>query len=277
MIEIRQVHQLQELPLATGDRALSFAAFENENIAGFITGLVYPLAKEAFLSCIQVFPEFQKKEIASKLVSHFVNDLQKKSISILNFNYTITPALAQLLEKTGFSPAELLTRTYYFQEPSFTPSWYLSSSSLPEDFTLLPWKELTSEDLLLIKSWVENNPSHYSPFDPNHPEDPITSLALRYKNQLAGWLVNHRLTPSLLRYSSFYAIPEIRGIGPSLIMLRESIRRHLDHDKTVIGAMQINHKLAPASWLRFVTHHLAPYAFKVEDIHYSYLLLDNRL
>lgn len=267
----------EALTLIDEPNSLTFAAFIDDQPVGFITALIYPGIREALLICIQVLPDHQKSRLGTQLMNQLISHLKSLNFLLLNFKFDANVAITHLLNKTGWETPQLLTRRYYFDQYSFQPEWYFSAFPLlPKDFSIFPWDEATAQEIELAKSWLENSPheSHYFPFsETRYPFDKITSLGLRHQSKLAGWMINHRLNPKLLRYSAFYVLPEIRCGGAAFCMLRESIRRHLKDQIDVEGLVEINYKLSDPSWIRFVKQRLAPYASRTEDTFYAFHFL----
>ncbi len=280
MVVIRQVDlndkDLQEILPKDKTNALVFAAFEKDLPVGWITTYIYPAIKEGLLTSLEVAPGHQGKGIGLKLMQHLIDHLKGLEFRLLNFQFLDCPKLESILKKTGWEPSTLLTRRYFLHHTTFTPDWFLSpSQKLPPGFALFLWKNARPQELELAKTWLKNNleMDQYSPFDPAHPFDPATSLGLTYKGKLAGWMINHRLNPKLLRYTAFYVVPDVRGIGPSVLMLKDSIKRHLADNLEMEGMMEINFKYSPPQWIRFIEKRLAPYARRTEDMRYAYHLL----
>lgn len=260
------------------ETALTFGAFDGSHLLGTVSCYLFLGANEALLKCLQVTPERRHQGIGAKLMEHLLSYLKSLEVRILTFQYNAyeesAPFLEKILKKTGFAPPQILMRRYFLDQYSFHPDWYFSPFPLlPTDCTLFPWSEATPEETEIAKSWVRNNPALFqiSPFDNPHPIDPISSLGLRCQGKLAGWMINHLVTPKLLRYSAFYVTPEIRGLGPALCLLRESIRRHLQNQIDLEACMEINFKHSSSSWLRFIKTRLAPFASHHEDVKYVWI------
>lgn len=282
MVDVRPVDlndpDLQKFLPKDKENALVFAAFEEDVPIGWIITYIYPTMKEALMTSLEVIPGHQNKGIGSKLMRHLIEHLKSLEFRILNFQYNDCPYMEKMLQQTGWEPTTLLMRRYFFDESSFLnesalPDWYFSPlPKLSQDFSLFLWSEALPKEIETAKDWAKSNPpiQQYSPFDDEHPFDPITSLGLRYKGELAGWMVTHRLKPQLLRYTGFYVVPEVRGIGPAVCMLKESIRRHIENDVHTVGMMEINFKLAPSRWIQFIEKRLEPFTSRHEDMRYAF-------
>lgn len=282
MVLIRSVNlsdpDLQKILPKDKKNALVFATFEGDQPTGWITTYTYPAIKEALLTSLEIAPGHQNKGLGTSLMRHLIEHLKGLEFRLLNFQYNKCPYLEAMLQKTGWEPSILLMRRYFLHHSTFTPEWFLSEEpSLSEDYTLFLWKDAHLSEIKTAKEWEKTNPhlQMYSPFDDKIPFDSPTSLGLRYKGNLAGWMINHRLNPGLLRYSAFYVIPEVRGLGPSICMLKESIRLHLADTLDMEGMMEINFKISPNRWIQFIEKRLAPYAIRTEDMRYAFHYLNN--
>lgn len=258
-------------PLFEDEKVLAIGAFIDEQAVGLITCFAYSHAKEALLASFYVDLPYRNQSIGTKLMNHLLATLKEREIKLLYFHYsTPNPTLERILNKSGWKEPRLLTRRYFLDQYSFHPDWYFSPYPLlPSEFSLFPWSEAKPEEEELAKRLEQHN-LQTTIVDSKFPIDTLTSLGLRRKDQLAGWIVNHRLEPKLLRYSAFYLLPEIRGVGPGIYLLKESIRQHLKNEIDLVGMMEINFKFASPSWIRFIKNRLAPYAFKIEDTNYAY-------
>lgn len=260
------------------ENALVFAAFDDTLPVGFMISYVYEGIKEAIITSFQVNPGHQNQGIGRDLMCHLIDHLKKLGLHLIHYQFNECPAIEKLLAKTGWEPPVLLMRRYFFDEHSFLnkaslPEWYFSPlPGLPDDFSLFLWSSASSDELETAKDWVRANPeiNQYSPFDDRYPFDAKTSLGLRYKGKLAGWMINHRLKPKLLRYTGFYVIPEVRGIGPAVSMLKESIRLHIEDDVSTVGMMEINFKQSSPRWIEFIEKRLEPFTSHKEDMRYAF-------
>lgn len=256
------------------EKALSFVAFVDDEPIGLIACFAYTHAKEALLSSFFVLLKFQNQGIGTHLMGHLLSTLKEQGVHLLYFNYPApAPNLESILATTGWKNPGLLTRRYFYDQYSFHPDWFFSPFPLlPDEYTLFHWSDVEPEELEMAKRWEQSNPqlSLYSFNDSKFPLDSLTSLGLRKNGKLAGWMINHRLEPKLLRYSSFYLLPEIRGLGPGIYLLKESIRLHFKNEIDLVGMMEINFKHSQNSWIRFIQKRLAPFAYKTEDVKYAY-------
>lgn len=267
------------------DICIAFAAFENSAAIGLIAAFVYPINKEGFIASFFVNPSHRGKGIGFELMQKILTHFKEMEIKLLQINYSdkyeTKAFLEKILQKTGWVfPPKVLLRRYYLDQYSFHPDWYFSPfPTLPKDCNLFSWKDASKEDLEQAKAWEKANPllSLYSPFNLKHPLSEINSLGIHWKGILAGWMIVQRPDPKHLLYSGLFVIPELRGLGPSICLLKEAIRRHLSKEIETVGIVEINTAISPAYWNRFIKKRLAPFAFQVESILSTYKKLDYKL
>jgi len=100
------------------------------------------------------------------------------------------------------------------------------------------------------------------------------SLGLRYKKEVIGWMITHRIAPDTIRYTSLYVDPEYQYKGPSIRLLIESMV--LQTRSTIKWALfEINLDQINPSWYKFVQKRLAPYSQKITEIYKTWKQLNH--
>lgn len=259
---------------------IALVAFADETPVGMIICFAYSTVDIALISSYFVRPDFRKKGIGTQLMQSMLARLRDNKLRFAEIKYNAweetAPALEKILQLARWDPPQILKKRYYFEYSTFHPTWlYAPTPALPAGYTIFPWQELTKEEELMIQRWINNNPqlTLYSPFDKTHPVEKLNSLGLRYNNELIGWLVTHRSEPDIIRYSVLFTLPEIRGSGIPICLLKESIRRHAAKAPEALGLMEINMEQSLPYWLRFVEKRLKPTACKIENTLISSIIL----
>ncbi|WLT40189.1 N-acetyltransferase [Synechocystis sp. B12] len=95
------------------------------------------------------------------------------------------------------------------------------SAKLPAQFSLFPWSSLTEADAEAIKNKMETDPliKKFNPFVESHKLESLNSLGLRYKDEVVGWMLTHRIAPDTIRYTQMFVDPALQPLSRSLIML----------------------------------------------------------
>lgn len=262
-------------------RIFALAAIQEKTPIGLIVARIYPYSKEAHLVSFFVSPSFRGKGIGKQLMQKLLERLTP-SISLFELKYKESEenllALEKILKKSGWHPSTTLTERYFFDQYSFHPKWFFSPfPTLSESFTIFDWADAKETDIETAKALERNIPplAQYSPFDTQYSFERLNSLGLRHLNQLIGWMITHRTSPNTIRYSAFYLLPEYRGSGAALCLLKESIRRHLSNEITTVGMMEINLRFSSPDWIKFIQKRLAPFAFRRENVKLAHFLLSD--
>jgi hypothetical protein len=113
------------------------------------------------------------------------------------------------------------------QEAMTTP-WY-GRVSLPEGAEIFPWVELTpAERQRLLESnqaepWIPNSLQPW-----RHDRigfDPVSSVGMRYRGEVVGWVINHRIGDDTVRFTCSFLRRDLSRRARILPLYSESIRR----------------------------------------------------
>jgi hypothetical protein len=147
------------------------------------------------------------------------------------------------------------------------------------DVQVFPWQELTAaerESLLAEQrrpgSWI---PQLLSPFqkDPDHPRS--VCHGLRANGEVVGWLITHRLAPTVVRYTWGYVRPDVARRGAYLLLIHAAASHH----RTCPGIQVLwTVPVWAVEMARFVQRRLAPWMCSVAEVRECCrtLGLDNR-
>lgn len=256
--------------LAKEDKLLAFAAFLSEKPIGICYGYAFPTIGQGFIKELNVSKQHCGRGIGFKLLEELTALFKKSNVSVLTWKYhSNQPGVAHLekiLEKQNWEAPQILVERYFFDSATFGPDWYRSKEPfLPKGYQIFPWRSLKRKeenevkDLIIPHSILED----ISPFDRKYPLEPLNSLGLRLNGKIVGWMITNRLDKDTISYASLYIHPEIRGLGPAIALLKESIRLHIEA-RVKTGVTEINLKRTPKYWQNFVRKRLAPYSYQKE-------------
>ena len=100
----------------------------------------------------------------------------------------------------------------------------------PPGIDIKSWSSLTAVELQMIDDLRQGHQIGMG----LHPEGESmlaiseeTSVVLRDRGEVAGWMLHHIIRPGLTRYSSLWIRPDLIGRGFGISLGIESIRRHL--------------------------------------------------
>ncbi|MCB1112150.1 MAG: hypothetical protein H7A37_01675 [Chlamydiales bacterium] len=249
---------------------------------------------EHTIACVLCDPNTQRAEIqyigfAPKHLNHnalstcletICKSMRSKGYTFLAIMFDTTSKVAeplqQILQHSGWSTARPFMLRCHFDCFTFNPPWFKRPYRLPKGYTIIPWSEITEKEKSKIDYFNEQGRIHYTVYPYRSPNSiqQQNSVALRYNNDLIGWMVTHTLPalPDTVRYSSFYIEDDYRSFGHSVVLLIESIRRQ-QQSSLRWSYLEVNYLAADIQWIKFVERRLVPYTIDIERISSSILKL----
>jgi len=140
------------------------------------------------------------------------------------------PAIEALLRSRGWSPPE--TRLILARGESGFAQQFLRTPApaLPKEAELFTWDELTEAERAWILARQREDrwyPEVLTPFQEEPRLEPTVSVGLRWRGEVAGWMICHRVAFDTLQYSAFFVREDLRGKGLGAALLRDAVRRRL--------------------------------------------------
>jgi hypothetical protein len=93
---------------------------------------------------------------------------------------------------------------------------YRTAPRLPRKYSISPWQDMSAKDRKFILS-RQGLPDWYgpeaNPFRQENLMEPLTSLILRYKGGIAGWITTHRTGPDTIRYTDIFIRQDLKRTG----------------------------------------------------------------
>ena len=83
------------------------------------------------------------------------------------------------------------------------------------------------------------------------------SKGLRYKGEVVGWCVTHKMSHDMLRFTTLYIHNEKKRLGPSIRLLINTIKQQ-QRSPYRWTVFELNLKQTDESWKKFVRRRLAP-------------------
>jgi GNAT superfamily N-acetyltransferase len=170
-------------------------------------------------------------------------------------------AIERILAKSGWDrpSTRMLTIRFSLEEARATP-WF-GKYRLGSDYEVFPWRDLTSaEREELIRSqqesaWIAPDLQPWD-FDARGFE-PVSSLGVRYRGKVAGWVINHHLTDELVRFTCSFMRKDVSRMGRIVPVYSESIARL---EGTSYRECILTAPVAHRGMTSFVTRWCAPFA-----------------
>jgi GNAT superfamily N-acetyltransferase len=252
---------------------IALGASTDEKPVGLALGFAFPLNALGQVLSIFVEDNFRHQKIGSQLIEEMEKTLLEQGCRVITFTYpgsdSTTSDLEHILHSRGWKGPHVVLKRYRFDGWSFNPPWLSKPYQLPPDFRLFPWKELRPNERKKLLHWHEQQrfPQLISPFGPDEALiEPLNSLGLRYKDEVVGWMITHRLAPDTIRFSALYIEKPFSLTEAWIKLLIEAI--NLQRFSPVQWAVfEINVMENVPGWNRFVIRRLGPYAESISEDH----------
>jgi uncharacterized protein (TIGR03032 family) len=151
---------------------------------------------------------------------------------------------------------------------------WLHTMRIGPDFSIFPWAQLRAAERSRLLAQQDKYPAVLSPFQEEERQEPCNSLGLRYRNEVAGWMITHRTRPDTIQYTSLYVDPAVlrRQPGIGLAVLARSIRLQIEAG-VFHGIFLVN--LDNPLGLNLARRRLAPYLQSMVETRFSSKNLSN--
>lgn len=218
------------------------------------------------LLSIFVAPEHRGRGIGTALVAAIEQALGARGAASVEAVYTTgKPAIAaveRMFEKRAWDAPTLRTITVRFTmaEALATP-WYGRLGLLPQGAEIFSWTELTAAERTRIResneaaAWIPNG------LEPWRHDgigfDPVSSVGLRYRGDVVGWVINHQIDPRTVRFTCSFMRKDLSRRARIVPLYSEALRRLSD------AGCQACTFITPTVYpgmLEFIRRHCAPYA-----------------
>lgn len=171
------------------------------------------------------------------------------------------PAVERIFEKRGWEAPAMrsLTVRFTLAEALSTP-WY-GRSGLPEGAEIFSWSDLTADEYQRLRESNEHTPWIPSSLQPWRHDvigfDPVSSVGLRYRGEVVGWVINHQVAPDTVRFTCSFMHPSLSRRARILPLYSEAVRRL--SEAGCAFCTFITPTVYPPM-IEFIRRHCAPYA-----------------
>ncbi|GET38406.1 TIGR03032 family protein [Microseira wollei] len=216
---------------------------------------------QAEIISLFVLPEYRHQGIGTRLVAYLERELAQQGCVELILSYSTTSltntGLEPLLQKLQWqTPQTTLVLGKTATEKIAQAPW-LNKFPLPPTFEVFPWFEAAGLPL--------------PPTAKDSPLEPLTSLGLRYRGEVIGWVLTHRVAPDTIRYTTLEMAEPFQKRGRGVSLLAEAIRRQVNSDVSYLtGSVSVQY---PRLW-QFVGRHLMPYLTGVGEVRQTHKLIN---
>ena len=234
-------------------------------------------AGSAMLDSVYVTPAMRCRGMAAAAVAALASACRARGAHTLSCTYMsgqpTTPAFEALLARGGWSAPERRMLVVQATLDSIRHAPWMREYPLPADMEIVPWLSLdeAAREALrashAAKAWIAPD---LVPFDHEADCEPLTSLALRWKGEVVGWVINHRVD-KVLRFTCSFMHPRLQRMGRIVLLYNAAVARMPEAGlNTGMWTVPVWH----AGMSAFATRWMAPYATRFDDTRGSRLVLD---
>ncbi|MBO9540561.1 GNAT family N-acetyltransferase [bacterium] len=213
---------------------------------------------------LYVTPQYRRRGLGKTLFGLLGDELRRRGCFEAKASFMdgtpSTPGVERILSHHDWSqPLERVWVCTGTRESIVSLPW-LQDLPLPEAFEMFPWNALRDDErqaLLEQEAVAPGYPAILSPFREEHLLEPLNSLGLRYRGQVVGWLITHRIAPDTIRYTSLFVREELQALGRAIPLVARAIRLQLEDggaNKGTFAVLVQNRAMA-----NFIHRRLAPH------------------
>ena len=240
-------------------------------LGGEAVGLVLLDFADGYAEVLSVFVKegYRRRGIAGRLLERAETETEKSRREIrlaYEGGAPCTEAVERLLAARGFGAAQRRSLVCRCSGTRIRQAPWLKKDLLPAAFEIFPWADLDERqrEELRRADWY---PALLSPFREEDAVEGLNSLGLRYKGQIVGWQINHRIARDTIRYTTMFVRPDLQAFGLAIPLMIESIRRHLFSGQLWIDKATFVVPEEMGGMLAFVERRMRPY---LDAVHPSF-------
>jgi hypothetical protein len=135
-------------------------------------------------------------------------------------------------------------------------NWY-GRYRLDPDLEVFPWAEVSPAEREVLISSQQSEPWIPTNLEPwKHDQDgfePVSSVGIRQNGSIVGWVINHAISPSVVRFTCSFIRKDLGRRGKLVPVYTESIGRLLDTDfESCTFTVPLQHRGMAAFTLRWI-------------------------
>ncbi|MCP3955948.1 MAG: GNAT family N-acetyltransferase [Desulfobacterales bacterium] len=194
------------------------------------------------LKSLFVTQEHRIQGLATRLLKKVESEAKKQgctTLLVLYLDNTGGKIIKQLLKSGGYSSPEFASlvcrsrsRGKIFNAP------FLKKSLLPPSCETFLWKDLEPQERSFILEKQQETPWYppiLSPFSNEKEIEYLNSLGLRYRGEIAGWVITHRISHKTIRYTTSFVRQDLQQYGFTAPLLIEAIKIHIASPESYVA------------------------------------------
>ncbi|BAZ31623.1 GCN5-related N-acetyltransferase [Cylindrospermum sp. NIES-4074] len=220
--------------------------------------------KSAEILSLFIVPEHRQRGLGKALLTSVEKELRLHGCSHANLVYVsnaTAPFFERILKQCNWSTPRLRMLVCSGSITNIRDAYWLKlHNAIPSGYTIFPWIKLTEQERYFIQGLQAISPWYpkiLCPFQEEEIIEQSNSLGLRYKNQVVGWMIAHRVALNAVRYTKLFVKQDLQGIGRAIPLLATAINLHLEHNPNTKAVFTV--EADNTLMVKFLYKRLAPY------------------
>ncbi|MUH01781.1 GNAT family N-acetyltransferase [Scytonema sp. UIC 10036] len=248
---------------------VAVGANSNQKPIGLAMAEIVPNNQSNILS-IFVDASHRNQGIGTALLEYLLKELKLRNCQSAQIIYVTgkptTIALERILAKNNWTSPKPRMLVCNCDRQMLKAPWLQKEYPLATEFTIFPWTELTEQDRLRLNDRFKNEtwiPELLNPLAHDNNFEPLNSIGLRYRDEVVGWIITHRLSPTTIRYTCSYIRPNLQRLGRILALYSESIKRQAANPDIFEAIWTV--PFIYSSMIDFVKRRMANYMISIKE------------
>jgi GNAT superfamily N-acetyltransferase len=259
LIAARFRRHLADGRVAADRRLLTAGAMHRDRPVGLALAPLPSVDKPAVVDSLGVVPEHRNHGLGTALLALLEENVKQKGTSRIQAAYRSdldhVAALERVFAKQHWDAPQAVRRLYRAHTKDVLRAPLMDADPLPSGFEFFDWDTLSPAERSAIRQRQDSThpAAHPEALDPFQLSDRITaacSVGVRHEDDVAGWMVVHRLHDDLMQYTSLFVRPTFWRPRIARALLAEAVQRQIDRTDATRGVWMVD--LSNAPMLRFI-------------------------
>lgn len=239
---------------------------------GLSIGEINQEEESAEILSLFVEPTHRNRGVSTQLVKFIEDEMKAKGCQHLAMTYLsgkpTTYSLERVLQKCHWAEPqvhEIICKGHI--DNGIKMPWVNKEGYFVNSYEIFPWSSLSNEEKMSIQKQKDKIPQDLYPLQYMANMERVNSIGLRYRGDVVGWLISHRIAPDTIRFTCSYIRHDLQKIGRNLGLMAEAIKRqHQAKIPYIIWTTPMHHQ----GMVEFTKKRISPFLIYLKEFKKSY-------
>lgn len=239
---------------------------------GLSIGEINQQEESAEILSLFVEPTHRNRGVSTQLVKFIEDEVKAKGCQHLAMTYLsgkpTTYSLERVLQKCHWAEPqvhEIIGKGHI--DNVIKMPWVNKEGYFVNSYEIFPWSSLSNEEKMSIQKQKDKIPQDLYPLQYMANMERVNSIGLRYRGDVVGWLISHRIAPDTIRFTCSYIRHDLQKIGRNLGLMAEAIKRqHQAKIPYIIWTTPMHHQ----GMVEFTKKRISPFLIYLKEFKKSY-------